>query len=69
MLKDIGKFSEIDDIVSTAKKKCTNFLHSHNRLHNEMERRIGGQIVRMNATRFGTVFMFLESLWDRKDKF
>jgi len=68
MLKDIGKFSEIDDIVSSA-KKCTNFLHSHNRLHNEMKRRIGGEIVRWNATRFGTVFMFLQSLWERKDKF
>jgi hypothetical protein len=68
MLKDIGKFSEVDDIVSSA-KKCTNLLHSHKRLHNEMKRRIGGEIVRWNATRFGTVFMFLQSLWDRKDKF
>lgn len=34
-----------------------------------MKRRIGGEIVRWNATRFGTVFMFLQSLWERKDKF
>jgi hypothetical protein len=39
MLKDMCKFSKIDDIVSNA-KKCTNFLHSHNRLHNEIKIRI-----------------------------
>ncbi|CAN6363640.1 unnamed protein product [Urochloa humidicola] len=68
MLKDIGKFSEIDDVVSAA-RRIVKFFHSHNRLHDEMKRKIGGQLVRPNATRFGTVFMFLQSFWDRKDKF
>lgn len=34
-----------------------------------MKRRIGGEIVKWNATRFGSVFMFLQSLWERKDIF
>ncbi|CAM0149332.1 unnamed protein product [Urochloa decumbens] len=68
MLKDIGKFSEIDDVVSAA-RRIVKFFHSHNRLLDEMKRKIGGQLVRPNATRFGTVFMFLQSFWDRKDKF
>ncbi|ONM24594.1 hypothetical protein ZEAMMB73_Zm00001d006632 [Zea mays] len=32
-------------------------------------REIGGELVRWNATRFGTVFIFLQSFLDRKDKF
>ena len=34
-----------------------------------MREKIGGELIRWNATRFGTVFMFLQSFWDRKDKF
>jgi hypothetical protein len=34
-----------------------------------MRKQIGGELVRWNATRFGTVFIFLQSFWDRKDKF
>jgi hypothetical protein len=34
-----------------------------------MREKIGGELVRWNATRFGTVFIFLHSFLDRKDKF
>jgi len=34
-----------------------------------MREKIGGELIRWNATRFGTVFLFLQSFWDRKDKF
>jgi hypothetical protein len=34
-----------------------------------MHDQIGGELVRPNATRFGTVFMFLQSFWDKQDRF
>jgi hypothetical protein len=34
-----------------------------------MKEKIGGELVRWNATRFGTLFLFLQSFWDRQDKF
>lgn len=34
-----------------------------------MREKIGGELIRWNATRFGTVFIFLQSFWDRQDKF
>lgn len=39
------------------------------RLHATMREKIGGELIRWNATRFGTVFMFLQSFWDKQDKF
>ena len=39
------------------------------RLHAMMREKIGGELIRWNATRFGTVFIFLQSFWDRQDKF
>jgi len=34
-----------------------------------MREKIGRELIRWNATRFGTVFIFLQSFWDRQDKF
>ena len=68
MLKDICHFDEIDKVVLSAKRICR-FFYNHGRLHAEMKAKIGGELVRPNATRFGTVFIFLESFWDKKDKF
>jgi hypothetical protein len=34
-----------------------------------MREKIGGELIRRNATRFATVFIFLKSFWDRQDKF
>jgi hypothetical protein len=38
-------------------------------LHAMMRQAIGGELVRRNATRFGTNYIFLESMFRRKDKF
>ena len=68
MLKDIGRFDEVDHVVKSAKRIC-NFFYNHNRLHAMMRQKIGGELVRWNATRFGTVFLCLQSFFDRQDEF
>ncbi|PWZ25804.1 hypothetical protein Zm00014a_032921 [Zea mays] len=68
MLKDISRFSEVSQVVDDAKRICR-FFYNHNRLHAMMREKIGGELIRWNATRFGTVFIFLQSFWDRQDKF
>ncbi|XP_052137653.1 uncharacterized protein LOC127756319 [Oryza glaberrima] len=67
MLKDIAKFQRVNNVVASAKLICR-FFYNHNRLHDEMKRMIDGELIRPNATRFGTVFMFLQSFLDKKDK-
>ncbi|KAE8781822.1 hypothetical protein D1007_44883 [Hordeum vulgare] len=68
MLKDIAKFPEVDVIVKSAKQICR-FFHNHNNLHDSMKKNVGGELIKPNATRFGTVFMFLESYHEKKDQF
>ncbi|CAM0955624.1 unnamed protein product [Alopecurus aequalis] len=68
MLKDIAKFPEVDVIVKSAKQICR-FFHNHNNLHDSMKKNVGGELIKPNATRFGTVFMFLESYHEKKDLF
>ncbi|XP_044434744.1 uncharacterized protein [Triticum aestivum] len=68
MLKDVAKFREIDVIVKSAKQICR-FFYNHNNLHDSMKKNIGGELIKPNATRFGTVFMFLESFHCKKDEF
>ncbi|PWZ08530.1 hypothetical protein Zm00014a_022984 [Zea mays] len=65
---DISRFSEVSNVVDDAKRICR-FFYNHNRLHAMMREKIGGELIRWNATRFGTVFIFLQSFWDRQDKF
>ncbi|XP_044351848.1 uncharacterized protein [Triticum aestivum] len=68
MLKDVAKFREIDVIVKSAKQICR-FFYNHNNLHDSMKKNIGGELIKPNATRFGMVFMFLESFHCKKDEF
>ena len=68
MLKDIGSFPEIDAVISSC-KRISRFLYNHSTLHSEMHEAIGGELVRPNATRFGTNFMFLQSFWVEQEKF
>ncbi|XP_047080349.1 uncharacterized protein LOC124691115 [Lolium rigidum] len=68
MLKDIAKFPEVDVIVKSAKQICR-FFHNHNNLHDSMKKNVGGELIKPNATRFGTVFMFLQSYHEKKDQF
>ncbi|KAE8809310.1 hypothetical protein D1007_14102 [Hordeum vulgare] len=35
----------------------------------DMKKNVGGELIKPNATRFGTVFMFLESYHEKKDQF
>jgi hypothetical protein len=41
----------------------------HGKLHTMMKNAIGGNLVRWNATHFGTNYHFLESFLRRKDCF
>ncbi|KAE8775329.1 hypothetical protein D1007_52199 [Hordeum vulgare] len=68
MLKDIAKSPEVDVIAKSA-KTIYRFMHKHNNLHDNMKKNIGGELIRPNATSFGTVFMFLDSYHSKKDKF
>ncbi|WVZ53653.1 hypothetical protein U9M48_004562 [Paspalum notatum var. saurae] len=68
MLKDIACFDEVGELLYSAKRMCR-FLYKHNRLHAMMKDKIGGELIRWNATRFGTLFLFLQSFLDRQEKF
>jgi hypothetical protein len=68
MLKSIGEFLDHKTMIETARRIC-HWLYNHNKLHAMMKQAIGGELVRCNATRFGTNYMFLESMFRRKDKF
>jgi hypothetical protein len=68
MLKAIGEFSE-HKVVIQAGRRIYRWLYNHNKLHAMMRATIGGEFVKWNATRFGTNYMFLESMHHRRDKF
>jgi len=68
MLKDIGRFNEVEHVVKSA-KRISNFFYNNNRFHAMMREKIGGELIRWNATRFGTVFLCLQSFFDRQDEF
>ncbi|KAJ1259661.1 hypothetical protein BS78_10G173100 [Paspalum vaginatum] len=68
MLKDIGKWPEHDCCIRSAQRICS-WLYNSNNLHSMMREAIGGELVKWNATRFGTNYMFLESMLKKKDQF
>jgi hypothetical protein len=68
MLKSIGEFPDHKAMIEGARRIC-HWLYNHNRLHAMTRQTIGGELVRWNATRFGTNYMFLESMFRHKDKF
>lgn len=43
-------------------------MYNSNTLHNMMRHAIGRELVKHNATRFGTNYMFLESFMRKKDQ-
>jgi len=68
MLKDIGKWPEHEATIGSA--QCiSSWLYNSNHLHSMMRDAIGGELVKWNATRFGTNYMFLESIMKKKDQF
>jgi hypothetical protein len=68
ILKSIGEFLDDKVIIEGARMICR-WLYNHNKLHDMMRQAIGGELVRWNATRLGTNYMFLERMFRRKDKF
>jgi hypothetical protein len=68
MLKDIGKWAHHEAMIQSAQRICS-WMYNSSSLHSMMKKAIGGELVKWNATRFGTNYMFLESFMRRKDKF
>jgi hypothetical protein len=68
MLKPIGEFLDHKAMIECARRICR-CLYNHNKSYAMMRQAIGGELVRWNATRFGTNYMFLESMFHHKDKF
>jgi hypothetical protein len=68
MLKDIGQRPEHQGMIANY-KRISAWLHNHGQLNAMMRDAIGGELIKWNATRFGTNYMFLESLHRKRDKF
>jgi hypothetical protein len=67
MLKTIGDFPDHESVIDSA-KLISRWLYNHGMLHMMMKNAIGGNLVRWNATHFGTNYLFLESFIRRKDR-
>ncbi|WVZ94087.1 hypothetical protein U9M48_040024 [Paspalum notatum var. saurae] len=67
MLKDIEKWPEHEACIRSAQQICS-WLYNSNSLHSMMRQAIGGELVKRNAIRFGTNYMFLESMF-KKNQF
>jgi hypothetical protein len=59
MLKTISDFSDHESVMDIA-KLISKWLYNHGRFHMMMKNAIGGNLVRWNATRFGTNYTFLK---------
>jgi hypothetical protein len=68
MLKSIKEFSDHKAMIEGVRRICC-WLYNHNKLHAMMRQAICGELVRWNATRFDTNYMFHESMLHHKDKF
>jgi hypothetical protein len=65
MLKDIRKWPHHEAMIRSAQRICS-WMYNSSRL---MRQAVRGELVKWNATRFGTNYMFLESFMRNKDKF
>jgi hypothetical protein len=65
MLKTIGEFPDHESVIDSA-KLIVRWLYNDRKLHTMMKTAIGGNLVRWNATRFGTNYLFIESFLKRK---
>jgi hypothetical protein len=68
MLKSIEEFLNHKAMIEGARRICQ-WFYNHNKLHAMVRDAIGRELVRWNTTRFGTNYMFLSSMYHRKDKF
>jgi hypothetical protein len=60
MLKTIGDLPDHESVINSV-KLIARWLYNHEKLHTMMKNAIGGNLVRWNATHFGTNYLFLES--------
>ena len=68
ILKDIGKWDDHKAMIQSAQYICQ-WLYNSNSVHSMFKSVTGGELVKWNATRFGTNYMFLESFMKKKDQF
>jgi hypothetical protein len=68
MLKSIEEFPDHKAMIEGVRRICR-WLYNYNRLHAIMIQAIGGKLVKWNATKFSTNYIFLENMFHRKDKF
>ncbi|XP_039811854.1 uncharacterized protein LOC120674800 [Panicum virgatum] len=68
ILKDIGKWDDHKAMIQSAQYICQ-WLYNSNSVHSMFKSATGGELVKWNATRFGTNYMFLESFMKKKDQF
>jgi hypothetical protein len=68
MLKTIDEFPDHEFVIGSA-KLIARWLYNHGKLYTMMKTAISGNLVRWNATRFGTNYLFLKSFLRRKDRF
>jgi hypothetical protein len=68
MLKTIDEFLDHKSVIDSA-KLIARWLYNHEKLHTMMKTAIGGNLVRWNATCFGTNYLFLGSFLRRKYRF
>jgi hypothetical protein len=68
MLKDIGERSNHQGMLQLC-KRISAWLYNNGQLNTMMRREIGGELVKWNATRFGTNYMFLESIYRKCEGF
>ena len=68
MLKNIGDFKDHEAVIDSA-KEISRWLYNHGKLYTMMKNAIGGNLVKWNATRFGTNYIFLESFLRKKEAF
>jgi hypothetical protein len=68
MLKSIGDFKDHESVIDSA-KAISRWLYNHGMFHMMIKNEIGGNLVKWNATNFGTNYLFLDNSLTRKDCF
>jgi hypothetical protein len=67
MLKTIGDLPDHESVINSV-KLIARWLYNHRKLHTMMKNAIGENLVRWNAIRFDTNYLFFESFLQRKER-
>jgi hypothetical protein len=68
MLKDIAERYDHSGTIKQC-KRISSWLHNHGQLNAMMRNAISGELVKWNATHFGMNYMFLDSIYRKRDQF